>query len=221
MSNAPAILQRLTQFQERDLFSNAAWEARGLNPSASELSGELNIFFHEVARELTRLIAENAPNRRLKATFIDALDQLPKGRFDTEEREFIAELFAELAAIVSVDIRRAVSRWLYGPILTALLTIAKLLRRPERVVATRSQPCRQCNTSLQMQILRTRKDFPDTSWLIVRCKACGELNLLEPGPGVGQFRYVDCEGVEILPKEEFTTHEQALTRLEQIKYFRK
>ena len=220
MSHAPSTIERLTQFQERNLFSNAAWQARGLNPSASGLSGELNIYFHEVARELARLVAENGSKRRLKGTFIDALDQLSRARFDTEEREFIADVFADLAAIVGVDIRSAMNRWLYGSLLTGLLGIARLLR-PERVVATRSQPCRQCNATIQMQILSVRKDIPDTSWLIVRCKTCGELNLLEPGPGVGELRYVDCEGVQILSKEEYATREQALTRLEQIKYFRK
>jgi hypothetical protein len=220
MSNAPSTLDRLAQFQQRSLFSNAAWQARGLNPSASELSSALNIFFHEVARELARLVAEKAPNRRLKATFKDALGQLPRTKYDTEEREFIVDLLAELATIVGVDIRVTLSLWLYGPVITALAAITRFLRS-ERVIATRSQPCSQCDTLLQMQILRSRGDIPDTSWLIVKCKTCSDLNLLDPGPGIGEWRYVNCEWVETLSKEEYPTREQAITRLEQIKYFRK
>ena len=219
MAFDPSILDQLTRFQEQDLFCAAAWEERGLNPSGDDLSRELARFFHLCAGALAEAVMAGRSTRQLKTVLTAALAKLDKARYDTEEREFIADLFGELAAIVGVDIRTAVTRWLYGPILTALLAVGRLLR-PERVVETRNQPCNQCGAPLETQILRKRADIPDAQWLVVRCKRCREVNLLSPGPGVARLRFGDYEWVESLSKKEYT-HGQALTRLEQIRYFRK
>ena len=219
MAPDSSILDQLTRFQERDLFSADAWQARGLNPSSADLSRELTNFFHRCAKQLAEGLAAGSPPRQLKTILTTALSQLDKRLYDTEEREFIADLFGELAAIVGADIRGAVNRWLYGPVLTALLTIMRFLR-PERVIETLSQPCSQCGTPLETQILRKRSDIPDAQWLIIRCKRCRELNLLSPGPGIAQLRFGNYEWVESLSKEEYN-QEQALMRLEQIRYFRK
>jgi hypothetical protein len=47
-----------------------------------------------------------------------------------------------------------------------------------------------------------------------------ELNLLSHGPDVKEVRFGNYQIVEHLPKDEYT-YEQAQTRLEQIKIFRK
>lgn len=219
MAYDPSILDQLTRFQEQDLFSAAAWQARGLNPTGDDQSRELTAFLHACAGALAEAVTAGRSGWPLKAILTDALAQLDKALYDTEEREFIADLFGELAAIVGVDIRGAVSRWLYGPILTALLALMRILR-PERVVETRSQPCTQCGAPLETQILRKRADIPDAQWMIVRCKQCRGLNVLSPGPGIAELRFGQYEWVENLSTEEYT-HEQALARLEQIRYFRK
>ncbi len=218
MATAPSILDQLTRFQEQDLFDAAAWQARGLNPSADDQSRELTSFFHDCAAALAEAVKAGRSGRQLKAILTAALAQLDKARYDTEEREFIADLFGELAAIVGADLRGPVSRWLYGPVLSVLLAVGRLFR-PERVIETFSQSCTQCGTPLETQILRKRSDIPDAQWMIVRCKQCRELNLLSPGPGVAQLRFGYYEWVESLSKEEYT-QEQALVRLEQIRHFR-
>ena len=218
MATDPSLLDQLTRFQERDLFSAAAWQARGLNPSSDELSLELTDFFRTRAAALAEAVKAGRSRRQLKAILTAALAQLDKARYDTEEREFIADLFGELAAIVGSDIRVAMKHWLYGPILTALLAVSRLLL-PERAVKTLTQSCTQCGSPLETRILRNRADIPDGRWMVIRCKRCHELNLLSPGPGAAKLRFGDYEWVENLSKEEYT-YEQALTRLEQIRYFR-
>jgi hypothetical protein len=218
MASIPSILDRLSEFQQRDLFAAGKWQARGLNPSAPELSGGLANFFHHCARELAGAVAADNSTRKQKKILTTALAQLNKTHYDTEEREFIVDIFGELAAIIGVDIRAALSRWLNGTVLTSMLAIARALR-PERVVEVLSQPCTQCGILLESQVMRKRADIPDARWMIIRCKNCRELNLLSPGPGIEQLRFGNYEWVESLSRDEYS-HEQALVRLEQIRIFR-
>jgi len=88
MPPPPSIPEQLAQFQERDLFSPAAWQARGLNPSSSEMSQALTTFFHDCAKQLEKAVIAGRSARQIKAILISALSQLNKSRFDTEEREF-------------------------------------------------------------------------------------------------------------------------------------
>ncbi|MBS1663741.1 MAG: DUF4844 domain-containing protein [Bacteroidetes bacterium] len=219
MTTAPSIHDQLVKFQERNLFSVDAWHARGVNPSADNVSQELTTFFHDCAGALAEEVTAGKPPRQLKKVLTDALDQLDKFRYDTEEREFIADLFKELGDIVGVDIRNAITGWMYGPLLVILQVILRFLR-PERVVAVLHQTCTQCHSSLDLKIMRKKPGIPDAQWLVVRCKHCQELNLLSPGPEAAEMRFGQFEWVDTLSKDDYT-YEQALVRMEQIKYFRK
>jgi hypothetical protein len=205
-----ATIDKLAQFQDRDLFSAAVWQGRGL---------DLNIFFHSFAEALAAAVKAGDSKQRLKALFSSALRALDNNRYDREEKEFIADLFMELATIVDVDIRKRLNRWVYDFFLTSLAAIARFLR-PDLAKATLSQPCTQCGSQLETKILRKKAGIPDFNWLVVKCNQCSELNLLSLGPDIKEARYGNYKVVDNLPKEEFT-HEQALTRMLQIKYFRK
>lgn len=217
------VLEQLAHFNERELFSDAAWRSRGLNPSSNELSRDLAAFFHDCGRELEKEAMAGHTPRQMKKTLTAALSQLPSARFDTEEKEFVADIFMELASIINVDIRPNLNRWLYGALLTWLITITRILRRifrPERVVEVLRQPCTKCNTLLETQILQKQAGFPDAGWWIIRCNTCDELNLNSIGPNVRRMRIGNYKWVESLPKDEYT-YEQAMARLEQIRFFRK
>jgi len=99
------------------------------------------------------------------------------------------------------------------------MKIGKFLK-PDKIVETLSQPCNKCETRLDTHIMSKEKGIPESSWLIVKCNNCGELNLLSFGPDIKELRFGNYQWVENLRMDEYT-HGQALTRLEQIKYFRK
>lgn len=202
MTTTPSIIDKLAQFQERDLFS-----------------AELNVFFRSFAEALATALIAGESKRQVKALFISAFGQLDKNSYDREEKALIADLFTELAAIVNVDIRYQLNRWLYDTILAILLALTRLIR-PERVIKTLQQPCRQCGTSLETRVLRKDNDIPDYQWLVARCNHCGELNLLSLEPGIRKLQFNNYQRVDALLKTDYT-REQAQIRLEQIKYFRK
>lgn len=219
MPTASTILDQLTQFQQRDLFARSVWESRGLNPSSDNLSRELTTFFHACARQLEEIQTTGYTPKKARQILTSALSQLNSFDFDREEKEFIVDIFHELATIVGVDINSRLNRWLYGAFLATFISIMLFLR-PERIVETLRQPCTQCSTPLETHILRKQSGIPDHQWMVVRCSQCNELNLLSTGPNIKEYRYGNYQPVDSLSKEEYT-YEQAMTRLQQIKYFRK
>jgi hypothetical protein len=212
-------IDKLIEFKRRNKFSTEAWNERGLNPSSDELCRHLTSLFNATADKLIEKIKDGTSSRQFKAFLKTEITSLNKSNYDTEEREFICDLFHELATIVDVDFNENLNKWLYGSVLTNLMKIQKLIR-PERIVETLRQPCTKCATSLETHILQKEDGIPETDWLVAKCNNCGELNLLSHGPNVKEIRFGNYQWVERLQMDEYS-YEQALTRLEQIKHFRK
>ena len=209
----------LTAFKLRDKFSDQAWNNRGLNPSSSEISSNLTRLFNLSADELIEAVQNNASEKQLKSLLKSQLSKFNKHDYDTEEKEFICELFFELAQIVNIDFKDNLSSWLYGSALTTLMKIRAALN-PRKVIETINQNCPTCKTSLDTFILKKEEGIPDYSWMIVQCKNCKDYSIVNPGPNVKEMKFDNYLIVEQLPKTEFNI-EQAEIRLEQIRHFRK
>lgn len=125
----------------------------------------------------------------------------------------------ELAAIINIEINDTLNTWLYDPMLVFLMKLQKLLR-PERIIKTLKQPCTKCGDELETHILKFEEGIPEYSWYIGKCNYCTELNLISPGTGAKQTKFGNYTYVESLSKNDYT-YDQALIRLEQIKFFRK
>jgi len=219
MQTDQIIIDKLTEFKQRDKFSTNAWNERGLNPSSDEMCRHLNLFFDKCTDQLIKVINERSLPKHLKDILKSELLNLNKSDYDTEEKEFICDLFSGLAAIVNVDIRDNLNKWLYGVFLTTLMKIQKVIRQ-ERIIETIRHSCIKCETKLETHILRKEDGIPETSWLVAKCNNCGEFNLLSHGPNLKETRFENYQLVDTLLMKEYT-YDQALTRLEQIKYFRK
>ena len=212
-------IQSLANFQLRDTFSNEAWEARGLHPSVSEISAKLKLIFDNIAIALMRAIEQNASQKELKVILKAQLSSVNKSEFDTEEKEFICDLFYELATILDVDISDQIERWLYGSTVSTFLKLQRLLTS-KRPVETRRQPCSGCGIMLETMIMQKEEGIPDYSWIIVRCKRCNGYSSISIGPNVKAYHFGNYAFVEQLSKEEYSK-EQVEIRLEQIRHFRK
>jgi hypothetical protein len=219
MDNNTRILERLAAFKERDKFSWQAWNDKGLNPSPAEVCNELSHFFNTCANKVIEGIKKNYSARQFKKLLKKEFRQLNKSAFDREEREFICQIMYELASIINIEINDTLNTWLYDPVLIFLMKLQRLLR-PERIIKTLKQPCTKCGNELETHVLKFEEGIPEYSWYIGRCNNCSELNLISPCTGAKQTKFGNYVYVESLSKEEYT-FEQALVRLEQIKFFRK
>jgi hypothetical protein len=211
------LINRLSALKQKDKFSEGEWNRRGLNPSGVECCRQLDLLFNAVLVDLIEGVGSSSD---LKQILSHHLSGFVKSEYDAEEREFIADLFSNVAFIVDVDFAFTLNRWIYGSIVAIIMKIFSLFKRPAVIVDTLSQECTNCNALLETFILERGNDIPDLCWDIIQCDSCKEFNLLNKGPHIRQLRFGNYRWIEQLSKSEFN-EEQATIRLEQIKYFRK
>jgi hypothetical protein len=212
-------VDKLVAFKQKDKFSAKAWNDRGLHPSGSEFCQQLTGLFNSCVDNLIAAVKANATGKQLKAVLKQALSTCNKPDYDTEEKEFIGDLFLELAAIIQIDFTSDLNKWLYGPVLATLFKLKNVIN-PEKIIKTIQHPCTNCGTTLETYVMRKELGIPEYGWYLVKCNNCKELNLLVCGPDIKEIKFGNYEYVETLSKTDYT-YEQALVRLEQIKFFRK
>src|SRR6187402_2030082 len=140
------IINKLTTLRQKDKFSDGEWEKRGLESSESEVCDELNTLFNNTLDELIKAVETDAPGGKLKNVLSQHLSEFHKSAYDTEEREFIADLFYQLAKIVNVDFKHQLNNWIYGVILGAMIRLGSIFKKAQTVVETLSQECSSCKT---------------------------------------------------------------------------
>lgn len=214
------ILEKLSQFKQKDKFSDSEWDKRGLNPSDIELCSKMERLFNDCADSLINSVKNNKNKKANKKILKSGLQRFNKLDYDTEEREFICDYFFELSQIVDVDIKNNLNNWLYGYGINTIIKVLSAFKKPDKIIETLSQNCTKCNSKLETYILERQSDFPNTAFNIVKCKTCGEFNLIDQEPGIKRQKFGNYDWVEQLSKDEYND-EQAKTRLEQIKFFRK
>ncbi|CAD5249380.1 MULTISPECIES: DUF4844 domain-containing protein [unclassified Imperialibacter] len=211
---------KLQKFLKKDKFSTSEWENRGLNPSSVELCQKMNELLNNCCQKLIELSKTGATNKAFKKELKNGLSTFNKADYDTEEKEFICDYFLELSQILDVNFKDELNKWLYGSLLNGMMKVASIFKGSANIIETLSQDCTNCNAKLETFITKKQEGIPDFSYDIVKCKACGEFNMINKGPDIQSFSFGEYELVEQLEKTEYT-EEEAKARLEQIKYWRK
>jgi hypothetical protein len=220
MSTSDQILIQLDNFRHKDKFADSEWERRGLIPSDPELCSKMEYLLNQCTDSIIDLVRNNASSHTLKRTLISGLARFNRFDYDTEEREFISDYFTDLSGILSIKINNNLNAFLYGWLMVAFIKIHKIFTNPEKGIDTFSQNCTKCGSNLMTSILKTEVDNPKFGFEIVRCRVCGEYNMIVKGQWVKMAGRQNFDSIEFLSQDEFTL-EQAKTRLEQIKLFRK
>tara|TARA_B100000809_G_scaffold261231_1_gene309714 strand:- start:104 stop:760 length:657 start_codon:yes stop_codon:yes gene_type:complete len=213
-------LKKLKQFYSKDKFSVSAWEQRGLNPSETDIIALMNDGINNCCEKVITSYQNDESNTAYIEILKTGLKNIDKQSLDTEEKEYISDLFFELASILSIDMNNSINSWLYGSLLGGIINISNHLRPKEHIVRTISQNCTRCCENLDTIITKERDDIPDSYFSIIKCKSCSEFNLLDIGPQIESYRFGNYTHEENLPKSEYNL-EQAKERLKQIKYWRK
>jgi hypothetical protein len=120
MSSKQDIINQIQAFKERDKFSTAAWNARGLNPSEKSMCDKLQRLFNDCADAVLKALQSNATPKELRPILNAQLSKLEANEYDTEEKEFIADTFMEIAELTNVDFSKTLNDWLYGEALNEL-----------------------------------------------------------------------------------------------------
>ncbi|MBS2101157.1 DUF4844 domain-containing protein [Carboxylicivirga linearis] len=214
------IIDKLNRFREKEKFADSEWDKRGLNPSDSDLCLKMETLLNNCTDSLIASVQQNKNGRISKRILKNGLQKFNKLDYDTEEKEFICDYFFELSQILNIDIKNDLNNWLYGFGLSSMIKVMSALKKSDKIIETLSQNCTKCDSKLETFIMERQSDIPDLAYDIVKCKTCGEYNMIDKGPGIKRLKFGNYDWVEQLLKEEYDS-EQAKTRLEQIKFFRK
>lgn len=214
-------ISELNDLKSKQKFSDEEWEKRGLNPSEKDLCIKLEIFFNNLLAKLISTCENKKSEKEIKNVLENYLREIDSDEFDTEEREFIADYFEEITQILKINIGEKLNFLVYQiPLnnyeLTKKQYSDKILEDERKRHEILSTECRKCKTQLETFILERDSEIPDFDFEIVKCVKCLEYNILDNGPGIKRYRFLNYELVEELPKDEYDL-EKALVRLEQIK----
>jgi hypothetical protein len=202
---------KLSKFKKRNKFSTNAWKGRGLIPSNDQLCKFLTNFFNSCADKLVEGLNNKLSEDEIKYILEKELASLRKLDFDTEEKEFICDLFQELASFVKIEFNEVLEIWLYG----------YALKIPQKeIVEILKQPCTNCGIELETYINEKQEGIPAYGWGLAKCNNCDGLNLLNPRPNVKQASFGNYQWFGTLYKDKYNS-EQALAKLEKIKLLKK
>ncbi len=211
---------KLKYLLEKRKFADLEWEKRGLNPSSSELCEQMENKLNQCLKSLINLLEHNSSQNDLKKSLRQSLKSFDKSNFDTEEKEFICDNFNEISKSIEIDFKNDLNKWLYGSLLSSVLKFSELIKGKEKVIETLSQNCTKCKSNLETFILEKDDEIPDSDFFIVKCKSCGEYNLIDKGPKIKRLKFGEYELTEQLSRKDYDL-ESAKIRLKQIQYFRK
>ena len=215
MGNVQNQIDLLIAFKDRDKFSTKAWNEKGLNPSSEEVSMRVSEVFNTCAKQLISAISKKSSDSELRSIILTNLKSIEKLDYDTEEREFVCDLFYELADFIKVSIKDDLYNWLYRFDKDVSLAITKHFK-PQEIIETRTQPCTTCGIQLESQIMQIEEGISDMGWLIVKCLNCNECNLITPGNRIKEIKFGNYQLIETLSKVVYSL-DQAKSRLEEIK----
>ncbi len=219
MPNPQDTLDKLIAFKDTHKLSDEVWQERGVNPSETEISKSIDMLLRNCTDNLITAVNRRAPKWTLRSVLKKGMSSFNRLDYDAEEAEFIGDLMFELAEIVNINFAFYLNRWMYGASIAISLEISSLLK-DKTVKQTLVHPCIKCTKPLETFILKKEKGIKELGWYLVKCNACGEYNLLPIGPNIKRLKFGNYLWVETFNKDDYT-YEQALNRLEQIKFFRK
>jgi hypothetical protein len=197
-------ISQLDSLKNTYKFTDKDWDDRGLIPSNKSLSDKMNRLINECLSDLI-----NSQNRDLsQSDYVKILDKglkrFKKLDYDTEEKEFIAEKFHEIANIIGVDYNEKLNIWLYGSL---MIKLGKVFKQDDsKILESITIQCSNCQDTLTKAIVKFEDNIPEY-WTIVKCGHCGELNLFPALGNMKETRFINCTWIKSFAKSEFDSIE--------------
>jgi hypothetical protein len=204
-------ISALENLKNTKKFSKEKWEKRGLNPSSENLCSKLEKLLDDLLTELISYCSSQKSVQEIEKIYEYYFEKIKSAELDTEEKEFVVDYFDEIARILDIqtndvyDHEKAVKK-------ASEKVLAEERKRHEII----SIECSKCKALLDTFILERDKEIPSFEFDIIKCVKCYELNILDKGPGIKRYRFLNYELIEELPKEEYNL-EKALIRLEHLR----
>jgi hypothetical protein len=188
------MIENLQDLFLADKFTDNVWLDRGLNPSAKSLCASLQNELNLTIKAILKLQQESMASDKA-VVLKKSLLNFDKYELDTEEKELIADYFAQISELAKTEINKFIDEWLYGK------NISSLPKHNIEMKRSISSECTNCKESLNIDVITTRNNVA-AFWEIVQCNKCNEFNLLTVPANVDKFRNGNFFVFEILKQTE-------------------
>ena len=220
MSENNPVLNKLEIFLTKRKFTEFDFIKFEIIPYQPKKASFMENCLNHCAQWLIDDVKNNRSAPHIKSTIIRGFGQFNRKDFTVEERRLIGFYLDELSSFFNADIDFIYFYFTLDLFNAIWLSIVSIFVAPRKPIIDRFiNICTKCDSKLGTFTFQKVPSDSEKLYSIVKCKICGEYNLLEIITGLKEIRHINYDIVEQYSKQEFTL-EQANIRLEQIKNFR-
>ena len=181
-------------------------------------------FMEDCVNQCTQWLIDDVKNKRsarhVKSTFIRGFGQFNRKDYTEEERQLIGFYLDELSSFLNANIDFIYFYFTLDLFNAIWLSIVSIFVAPRKTVLEKFiNTCTKCGSQLLTLTFRKVPNDSEKLYSIVKCKICGEYNLIEIITGLKEMQHLHYDIEEQYSKQDFSL-KQANIRLEQIKNFR-
>lgn len=217
MSENNPVLNKLEIFLTKRKFTEFDFIKFEIIPYQPEKATHMENCVNQCAQWLIDDVKNNRSTRHVKSTIIRGFGQFNKKDYTEEERKLIGFYLDELSSLFNADIDFIYYYFTLNLFNAIWLSIVSLFVAPRKPIMDRFiNTCTKCGSQLMTLTFQKVPDDSEKLYSIVKCKICGEYNLIEIVTGLKEMRHIYYDIEEQYSKQDFTL-EQANIRLGQIK----
>lgn len=220
MSEHNPVLNTLEIFLIKRKFTEFDFIRFEVSPYQPEKASNMERCVNQCVQWLIEDVKNDRSARQVRKTIIRGFLQFNRKDYNEEERKLIAFYLDDLSSFFDADIDFIYFYFTLNLFNAIWLSIvSRFVATPKPIMDRFIKTCTKCESKLVTFTFQKVPDDSEKLYSIVKCKICGEYNLLEVVTGFKEIRHVNYNIEEQYSKQDFTL-EQANIRLEQIKNFR-
>ena len=220
MSENIPVLDKLEIFLIKRKFTEFDFIRFEITPYQPEKASNMESCINQCVQRLIEDVKNNRSARQVRKTIVKGFLQFNRKDYNKEERKLIAFYLDDLSNFFDADIDFIYFYFTLNLFNAIWLSIvSRFAAAPKQIMERFINTCTKCESKLVTFTFQKVPDDSEKLYSIVKCKICGEYNLIEVVTGLKEIRHVNYDIEEQYSKQDFTL-EQAKIRHEQIKNFR-
>lgn len=213
------IIERLTKYRQKEKIISSRWGFFDFEELDKEVCLSIEKTINDFTDAMIDLVNKHANTREIKKEIKKRLSVIKKKPFIQNEPYITSECLKQVCRILSVNFDNTLERWGFGWNVFFLYKVKRAIGR-FGVKEIKQYICCNCDFLLEVIVYRRTSEFIEPCYDIIRCKLCKEFNLVDEIPNFKVAGLTGMAWIEQLPKKDYT-YEEALVRLEQLRFFRK
>lgn len=119
------VVEKLKDYSDSGIFNESYYDVFVMIPNNDDICHTIKSLLDACIEETIAAVQNGANKNQIKGIIKKGLRRFNKMQYDTEEREFICHCFSIISGIVEINFSRELNEWLYGKLLSFLLTFRR------------------------------------------------------------------------------------------------